>query len=273
MNPKPLPVYYTSLGPFQETFRSGFPLLTYHHIARRRRGARIKGLYLQPQLFDTQLSELRRAGFCAGNYSLLPDLMQQTAALPQLAQATRESGQDDVKPVFITFDDAFRDVLENGLPILRRHGFAAMLFVVAKFMGKTNEWQQRAGDVPEPLMTEAEIRDWLAAGQQIGSHTLTHPRLTQLTQEAAWEEINASKKALEDRFGLPVPHFCYPYGAVDEKLRELAIKAGYETACTTVAGINKPGSDRFMLKRFTARYASRNWKSLWQGIRRVLRLL
>ncbi len=47
-------------------------------------------------------------------------------------------------------------------------------------------------------------------GHQIGAHTRTHPVLTEIPAARAREEIAASKKALEDRFGFAVKHFCYP---------------------------------------------------------------
>jgi peptidoglycan/xylan/chitin deacetylase (PgdA/CDA1 family) len=247
-----LPKYYTALSPFRETFLSGNPILTYHHIARPRRGARIKGLYVAPALFEQQLSELRAAGFAS-------------ASLETLSTRDRMG-----RPVSLTFDDGFRDVLESGLPVLKKHGFNSVLFLVCELLGKTNEWQQRVDDVTEPLMTEVEVCEWLNAGQQIGSHTLSHPRLTQIPLAVAREEITSSKKKLEDRFGVEVRHFCYPYGDLNESIRALVVEAGYRTACTTVTGINAPAADPFTLKRFTARYASRNWANLWAGIAKKL---
>jgi peptidoglycan/xylan/chitin deacetylase (PgdA/CDA1 family) len=265
VNRSALPTYYTRLAPFLAVFRSGFPILAYHHIAERRRGARIKGLYVSKRLFDAQLGELRRANFGAGRYDLLSHLGGTGSPTTAPAPADERGGETGARPVFITFDDAFADVLANGLPVLQRHRFSGMLFVVASLVGKSNQWQERAGDVNEPLMTREHLMTWSAAGQEIGSHTLTHPRLTHLSREAAREEIVASKKSLEDSFGLLIRHFCYPYGDCNEQVRELVMEAGYETACTTVSGINRPGEDVFSLKRFTSRYASRNWRNLWEA--------
>jgi peptidoglycan/xylan/chitin deacetylase (PgdA/CDA1 family) len=130
-------------------------------------------------------------------------------------------------------------------------------------VGESNEWQQKAGDVREPMMDEAQVREWLGAGQEIGAHTQTHPRLTQLSAAAAREEISASKKSLEDRFGIAVEHFCYPYGDWNESVRDLVQAAGYHSACTTITGVNTPATSPFELKRFTARYPSRNLKAIW----------
>jgi peptidoglycan/xylan/chitin deacetylase (PgdA/CDA1 family) len=246
----PLPHYYTSLSQFREVFLTGRPVLTYHHVGNRPRGTRIKGLYVSPKLFGRQMAELDAAGFSTAAY-----------------QSVTSPGEMQKTQVFLTFDDGFRDVFENALPIMRRHEFCAIQFLVSSLLGKTNEWQEREGEVSEPLMDEAQVRDWLAAGHEIGSHTLSHPHLTRLAAPAAREEIRASKHQLEDRFGRAIKHFCYPYGDWNESVRDLVQEAGYETACTTESGINSGTGDRFALKRFTARYRSRNWKSLMSWLR------
>jgi len=116
-------------------------------------------------------------------------------------------------------------------------------------------------------MDDAQVLNWLAAGHQIGSHTRTHPWLTRLPRAAAREEIASSKKALEDRFSVAVEHFCYPYGDWNESVRDLVVAAGYKTACTTEPGVNTAADSPFALKRFTARYPSRNLKAIWARLR------
>jgi peptidoglycan/xylan/chitin deacetylase (PgdA/CDA1 family) len=242
-----LPHYYSSLAPFRSLFLDGDPILTYHHVGPRPRGARLKGLFVSPRLFARQMKELCGAGFS-------------TAPLASIL-----SPRTETKPlrVFITFDDGFRDIIEQALPILLEHRLRAIVFLVSGLIGKTNEWQQSVGDASLPLMDEAQASEWLAAGQEIGSHTQTHPRLTQLPLARAKEEIVASRKSLEDRFGRAIEHFCYPYGDWNDAVRELVQAAGYRTACTTRTGINQADTSRFELQRFTARYPSRNLKAIW----------
>lgn len=241
--------YYSSLPPFLDTFLIGLPILTYHHVGPRTRGARLKGLYVRPELFNRQMRELRDAGFSPGS-------------LDELARG----GKPPPRSVVVTFDDGFRDVFLHALPGLADSGLRAIQFLVAERIGGTNEWQQQAGDVREPLMNEAQVRAWLAAGHEIGSHTLTHPWLTRIPAAQAREEISSSRKVLEDRFGVAVRHFCYPYGDVNEAIRELVGETGYATACTTRTGMNRSGCDPLMLQRFTARYPSRNLKAMWQRL-------
>lgn len=134
------PHYYTSLGEFRGLFAKGNPVLTYHKVGPRPRGARLKGLYVSPALFARQLAELREAGYRSGALT--------EAAGP--AQAGR---------VVLTFDDGFVNVLEHGLEPLRSHGFSAIQFLVADLLGKTNEWEAAAGERTEPLMDAAQVRE------------------------------------------------------------------------------------------------------------------
>ena len=238
-----LPEYYSSLAPFRNALNSGRGVLMYHHVGPRPRAARIKGLYVGTELFKRQIAELSNAAFSTPAYN---GVLTNCGAGPE---------------VFLSFDDGFCDVFHNAFPVLTQHGFRAIQFVVADLFGKTSEWQIPSGDVPGPLMDGAQIKEWLAAGNEIGSHTLTHPRLTQIPVAQAREEITASKKKLEDQFGRKIHHFCYPYGDYNPAVRELVREAGYRTACTTEFGVNVAGTSPFALKRITARYKSRSLKT------------
>jgi peptidoglycan/xylan/chitin deacetylase (PgdA/CDA1 family) len=246
------PRYYSALPPFRELFQTGVPILMYHKVGRRPRGARLKGLYVSPRLFAQQIGELREAGFVAASLGVI---------------VGSEDNRD--RRVVISFDDGFRNVLENALEPLAQNGFRAIQFLVANCLGKRNEWDVREGDVPEPVMDALQVRAWLAAGHAIGSHTLSHSRLPRLSLRDAQEEINASKKRLEDQFGVPVEHFCYPYGDWNEAVRDLVIEAGYRTACTTQFGVNSAATSPFALHRITARYPSRSLKTLTAGLARL----
>jgi peptidoglycan/xylan/chitin deacetylase (PgdA/CDA1 family) len=243
----PLPAYYTRLAPFIGAFARGRAALTYHKLGPRPAAVRLKGLYVSEHLFGTQLSELRSAGVrsCRLDDQLVP------------------SGDAPVGDILaITFDDGFESVLRHGLDPLAKNGFQAIQFLVSDLIGQSNEWEQHEGEAAERLMDASQIREWLAAGHDIGAHSKRHPRLTTLDRERAKEEITGSKKTLEDLFGREIRHFCYPYGDWNRDVRDHVEAAGFVTACTTNPGVNLPGDDPFTLKRFTARYASRNWRML-----------
>jgi len=244
-----LPHYYSRLSPFRELFLSGQPLLTYHHVGPRPARVRLKGLYVSAKLFGRQIEELREAGFSTPRYDELA-----------------AGGNLTAKTIFVTFDDGFHDIFENALSTLQKNRFIGIEFLVADLLGETSEWQVTSGEVAGSLMDKSQIQEWLAAGNQIGSHTLNHARLTQVPIAEAKEQITASKKKLEDLFGRPIHHFCYPYGDCNPAVRDLVEQAGYHSACTTRFGVNGLSDDRFLLKRITARYESRNWKNLWRRV-------
>lgn len=246
-----LPSYYTRLGPFESVFLTGRPILMYHHVGHRPRGVRLKGLYMSERMFSRQIRELKAAGFITPPYDTVASC-----------------GPNTARHVYLTFDDGFCDVVRNAAAVLHQNGFRAMMFLVADLLGGTNQWQQRQGDAPAPLASVAQVQEWLAAGNEIGSHTLTHPRLTALPVELAREEIGASKKKLEDMFGRPIQHFCYPYGDWNERVRDLVAEAGYMTACTTDFGVNDASAHPLALRRITARYKSRSIRELKRWLAR-----
>jgi len=243
-----VPAYYSRLAPFRNLFRAGNPILTYHKLGPRPRQVRLKGLYLSEALFGKQLEELRADGYTSGN---LDSCIEPVSG----------------RRIVITFDDGYVNVLRYGLPILAATKFKAIQFLVADLLGKCNEWDVPLGEAPEPMMNASQVREWLAAGHEIGSHTLSHLYLTRVSRDQAREEIRSSRNKLEDFFGRKIDHFCYPYGDWNESVRDLVREAGYETACTTEIGVNTPANSLLALKRFTARYPSRNLKAFWSRLK------
>jgi peptidoglycan/xylan/chitin deacetylase (PgdA/CDA1 family) len=210
----------------------GVPVFAYHKIAPPPAQTRDPFLYVSPERFEEQLAALRRAGFVSASLSEVRGVEDYRA-----------------RKAVITFDDGCRNVLEHGLESLSRHGFRAIQFLVPAFLGRRNEWDIAKGDTPEALMDEGEVRQWLAAGHEIGSHSMTHRNLRHVDQAGLREEISDSRKSLEDRFGVRVEHFCYPYGAWNEAARDTARDAGYATACTMDFGVNNRATPAFELRR------------------------
>jgi len=242
-----LPEYFTELGPFAEHFNQGFPSLCYHKIEKVPSGARIKGLYLPADLFDRQISELKNAGF-----HFVPP------GLPTRSGMNRQ--------ISITFDDGFVSNWKSAMPLMNEHGCHAMNFLVADRLGHTSDWEAAEGGEARPLMDDVQIREWLSEGNWIGAHTSTHPRLSQIPLSQAKEEIVGSKKKLEDRFGLPIEHFAYPFGDYNDSVRDVVREAGFKTASTMHRGVNTPDTSTWELKRWTARYPTRNLKILFRRL-------
>jgi peptidoglycan/xylan/chitin deacetylase (PgdA/CDA1 family) len=152
------------------------------------------------------------------------------------------------KSLVLTFDDGYLDVQENATPILAERGFRATVFVVTGALEGTSSfaWYRRQ----PPLMSWDDV---VALDRQktlrFEAHTVTHPRLTTLSAEAARAEIAGSKEALERGLGRPVEAFCYPGGVFGRRERDLAAEVGFRLAVSCDAGHNPPGVDPFALRR------------------------
>jgi peptidoglycan/xylan/chitin deacetylase (PgdA/CDA1 family) len=248
------PREFASLSRDQWIFGDGVIVLMYHKVAKPAAGTNLPALYVHPGRFVLQMDELISAG-------------AECVPFSDLSRA----------PVFkdssfcLTFDDGFRNVFDNALPVMRERKWRSIQFIVGSMIGKTDQWDHAIGEPPQPLMDEAQIREWLAEGQDIGSHTLTHPRLTQLSVERARTEIFDSKKLLEDRFGREIRHFCYPYGDYNSAIRDLVGEAGYRSACTVEFDAVRQGAHPHALPRVMATDLPPVWrtaaKKLWHRIR------
>jgi peptidoglycan/xylan/chitin deacetylase (PgdA/CDA1 family) len=164
-----------------------------------------------------------------------------------LAEAL-ERGLSPGRLIALNFDDGFRDVVENALPTLERLGFRATVFVPTGVIDGTAtfRWYRRQ----PPLLRWDEIRQLDDERTlRFEAHSVTHPNLLLLDDEAARHEIRQSKLDLEARLGRPVMAFCYPAGLFGERERTFVSEAGFRLAVTCEPGVNLPGGDPFTLRR------------------------
>jgi peptidoglycan/xylan/chitin deacetylase (PgdA/CDA1 family) len=152
----------------------------------------------------------------------------------------------DGKAVAVTFDDAYRSVLELGEPILTRLGWPATVFVPTDFAGteRPMSWpgidQWAGGEFDRELvpMSWEELGRLAGGGWEIGSHTCSHPRLTTLEDARLDEELRGSMRECQDRLGRPCDSIAYPYGDHDRRVAEAAGRAGYRAAGTLPTRMN-----------------------------------
>jgi peptidoglycan/xylan/chitin deacetylase (PgdA/CDA1 family) len=158
--------------------------------------------------------------------------------------------------VAITFDDGYRDTLTVALPMLLEFRFMAVCYLVAGRVGGFSDWTD-----PAPLMDWPEAKAWLAAGMELGSHSLTHRDLTVLDAAELRHEIEDSRTLLEGRLGCVAPTFAYPFNRLGARELEAVRAAGYESAC---AGLDLHGSV-YALTRVDAHRESLTWflAQLW----------
>ncbi len=158
--------------------------------------------------------------------------------------------REKVGKVFgITFDDGFRNVFEHALPVLQTYQFTSTNYFVANQFDGSNVWDRQNGVVASDLMSKREMLAWAQAGQEVGSHTLDHVHLPELSLEAAREQLIRSRLVLSEMLGAEVTAFCYPYGDFEPEHQRLAQEAGYTNATTTARGLAEISDDFYALPR------------------------
>lgn len=172
-----------------------------------------------PERLQQQLQWLRSRGLCG-------------VSMAQLLDARRRGAGRGL--VGLTFDDGYRDFVENAVPILRHYECSATVFVLSGRLGGENAWDSEGPR--KPLLTAQDIRAAAAAGMEIGSHGLSHVDLTRADQHQHRAEIERSKLQIEELTGQEVRGFCYPYGSVDSRTVDAVRRAGYGYGCAISPG-------------------------------------
>lgn len=139
------------------------------------------------------------------------------------------------RSLHVTFDDAFRSVA-TAVPVLRRLGVPATVFACPGFTDGNCIFD--VPDLPQPpenmehlvTMNWSQLRELVENGVEVGSHTVTHPHLTRLTDEELRRELDESRLRLEDELGVPCRFLAYPFGEEDARVRAAARSSGYEAA-------------------------------------------
>jgi peptidoglycan/xylan/chitin deacetylase (PgdA/CDA1 family) len=216
--------------------RQAVPILTYHSLDDSGAVASVA-----PREFREHMRILAQRGFSGITLSTLLDSWGGRGTLPP-------------RPVVITFDDGFANLLKHAAPLLSDLGFRGTIFVVSGRCGQTNDWSDQTSCIPRlPLLSWSELGQMAGAGFEVGAHTVTHPRLTELSPSDATKEIVESKAAIEDRLGQPVKSFAYPFGIFARTHYEV-VREHFQAACSAELGKALPESDRHQLPRLDIYY-------------------
>jgi peptidoglycan/xylan/chitin deacetylase (PgdA/CDA1 family) len=211
------------------------PILCYHHLAEAPAHARFTTLYVGPRQFERQLWALRRLGLRGVSMS---------EGLWQLEHGARH------RCVILTFDDGYVETLTHAAPLLREYGFTATCYLVSGRIGAHNDWDRgQHRREARPLMDFEQVHDWLEAGMEIGAHSCSHPKLSELDAAAASREIGECRADLRMRFGADVDHFCYPFGSFTAETIALVQRAGFRSAVSTRPGVARWPESRYCLPR------------------------
>ena len=211
-------------------------VLGYHAIADLAEDPILADFSVPPARFASQLDYLLRRGW---NF----------VDLDAVLAALRGEGRLPNRAVLLTFDDAYRDLLEAACPILEERQIPAVAFAVSDEVGGTNSWDARNGSTTLGLLSADGLKEVASRGIEIGSHTASHPALTELPPERLGAELAGSGERLE-ALGLRRPRaFSYPFGLWNERLAREVEAAGYEVAFTVERGAVDAKCDRYALPR------------------------
>jgi peptidoglycan/xylan/chitin deacetylase (PgdA/CDA1 family) len=211
-------------------------------------------------LFDEQLAHLRELGYEIVDLDAVLDHYVLGAPLP-------------VGAALITFDDGYRDTLENALPVLQKHNCKAVIFVPVAYMEDATPLPHESllieRGVRNPTLDWGLVRELDAAGVRVESHGIAHRPLAEISLDEAVREIAVSKLKLEEKLGRPVRSYAYVKGseAHFHPVHESILKqAGYEIAFTSISRGNGAETNPFRLGRYNVEpYPARTFELVLAG--------
>ncbi|MGL5099799.1 MAG: polysaccharide deacetylase family protein, partial [Fusobacteriaceae bacterium] len=203
------------------------PLIMYHRIIEDKEEEKgVHGNYTLKKDFEEQLKYLAENGY-------------ETLTFTDLSgNRYKNRFNRGKKKVILTFDDGYEDNYRVAFPILKKYKSKGVIYLMAE--ATYNKWDIEHPTAPEKqfnLMSDREIKEMKESGLvEFGVHTLSHPRLSQLTLEEIDYEINESKKRIEKKLGVKALSFAYPYGDYDERVKRIAQESGFEFIVATDRG-------------------------------------
>lgn len=199
------------------------PVIMYHHIRSYDREDDPIGtnLSISEEIFSQYLDYLKDDGYTTITFDSLNKFPDN--ALPQ-------------KPIILTFDDGYDDNY-RAYKLLQKNSMVGTFYIISNYIDRVGH------------LTLGQITEMSESGMEIGSHTMNHPDLANISEEKLASEIIESKARLEEIVKKPVESFCYPAGKYNLDVVKMVEDAGYKTATTTKTGIASTKDSRFELKR------------------------
>jgi O-antigen biosynthesis protein len=155
------------------------------------------------------------------------------------------------RPVVLTFDDAYTDFYTAALPVLRTHDFSAALYVPTAYVGGTTRFNGSSGEGSRPVLSWQALRDIATEGVEVAAHSHTHPQMDRVPAEVVSDEAARSRSLLEDKLGLAVEGFAYPFGYWNRAARAAVAGAGFRYAFAVAELVTVPDDDMLTLPRLT----------------------
>ena len=217
------------------------PILLYHRIAVSPINSQY---YVPPDRFEEQMKLLHD-----WEYTIIP--------IELLIEAIKEGADLPPRPIILTFDDGDISVYETAFPIMQKYGLTGVVYIVGNYMNQPG------------YMSVDQIKELVAAGWEVGSHSMNHRDLRKLNQYAQGFEIVDSRKHLLRATGASVDTFAYPFGFMGSSGGEYVHVAGYSAAMGLGYTNDQGKSNLFWLQRrdIQGKYDIENFSLFlsWQG--------
>jgi peptidoglycan/xylan/chitin deacetylase (PgdA/CDA1 family) len=203
------------------------PILLYHQIADIDPPSQY---HMPPEDFKAQMESLYDWGYTPIPISLLARAITSGAELPS-------------RPVVVTFDDGDQNVYTNAFPVMQELGFPGVIYIISNAVDSQSH------------LTSAEILEMVAAGWEVGDHSMTHLNLTS-DHGQVWTEASQSRLELKAALGIPINTFAYPYGAADTFVMEKISEYGYQAAVGLGTSSRQGPDNLFYLNRIEVKYGT-----------------
>lgn len=154
------------------------------------------------------------------------------------------------KPVILTFDDGYEDNYLYLFPLLKKYRMKAVLYLLGNRRRRNNFWDIPGGIPEAALLKPGQIKEMLKSGLvEFGAHSMSHAGLAKLSPEEIREEIGGSKRALEAFLKRPVVSFAYPFGSVNEDIKNITAREGYIFGVAVYTGPARFSGDLMEIRR------------------------
>ncbi len=207
------------------------PVLLYHRVVTNESARGKHKIFVWQKDLEKQLLYLKENGY-------------QTITFFDLHA---NPNQDLTKKVILTFDDGYEDNYRLLFPMLKKHHFTAVIYLVTQI--NHNAWGVREGEPRVEMMTDEQKREMSDYGIEMGGHTQLHVDLSRCSAEEKWKEIKGCKDDVEKLTNKKAISFAYPFGGIDEVVKRITKEAGYEYAVSTNTGPKEFGTDKFQIRR------------------------
>ena len=181
-----------------------------------------------------------------------------------LREALDRAGVEPDSPskpaVSITFDDGYDDNFFHAFPVLERHGIEASFYVTTGFIDRDPdvvERMRRMRGMAVNALSWSQLAEMRQAGMSVGSHTISHRNLAELSDDAARAELEDSRRILEDRLGEAIDSIAYPFGIpgrhITESTLSVARRAGYTSGTAILYRDVRHGDDALCIPRIAVK--------------------